>query len=81
MAAQLAQALTDISLAERVMRALREIGYPALRSVTVVVSEGVVTLDGLVHSYYLKQLAQEVAMRIVGKRVLSNELKVRCRQT
>jgi hypothetical protein len=61
-----------------VVRALREIGHPALRSIEIEISGGVVILWGRVPSYSLKQLAQETAQRVAGVQGIANGLEVVC---
>jgi osmotically-inducible protein OsmY len=72
----LAQSLLDLGLAERVERALRATGYPPLRAVEVSVCGQLVILQGRVPSYYMKQLAQAVAMGVAGVRELRNDVQV-----
>jgi osmotically-inducible protein OsmY len=75
-ASLLAQCLMDLRLAERVEQALGATGYFALRAVEVLVCDQCVFLEGRVHSYYLKQRAQAVAMEVAGVRELRNEVQV-----
>jgi osmotically-inducible protein OsmY len=75
-ALRLAQSLVDLSLAQRVERALRATGYPPLRAVNVSACGRLVILQGRVPSYYLKQLAQAAAMDVAGAGELRNELEV-----
>ena len=73
------QCLEDLRLAERVARALRATGYPALRTIDVTVSNRLVFLEGRVPSYYMKQVAQAVVLDVPGVRELRNDLEVvRC---
>jgi osmotically-inducible protein OsmY len=72
----LAQSLEELCLAERVEQALRASGYPPLRAVEAIVCGPVVTLQGQVRSYYMKQLAQTVAMGVAGVRELRNDVEV-----
>ena len=71
-----AQGLEDLCLAERVERTLRGTGYPPLRAVAVSVCGQLVILQGRVPSYYMKQLAQTVAIEVVGVRELRNDVQV-----
>jgi osmotically-inducible protein OsmY len=71
-----AQGLEDLCLAERVEWALRGTGYPPLRAVAVSVCGPLVILQGRVPSYYMKQLAQTVAMEVGGVHDLRNDLHV-----
>jgi osmotically-inducible protein OsmY len=71
------QILSDLRLAERVERALRGTGYPALRAIEVTAYNQEVVLHGQVASYHMKQLAQTVAKEVEGVRGLRNDMKVR----
>jgi hypothetical protein len=55
---------------------LRRSGYLALRDVTCVASDGVLYLSGRVPTYYLKQLAQEIAAGVDGVRLVINSIEV-----
>jgi hypothetical protein len=55
---------------------LRVNPIPALRKLQVEESEFEVVIDGAVTSYYLKQLAQEALMPILGERELVNRVTV-----
>ncbi len=72
----LAQSLEDLRLAERIQQVLQGTGYPSLRAVAITVRGRLVTLQGCVPSYYMKQLAQEYVLTISGIRGLCNELTV-----
>jgi osmotically-inducible protein OsmY len=67
---------TEPSLAERVERALRATGYPALRTIDVSVRGRLVVLQGRVPSYYMKQMAQAIAMAIPAVQELRNDVDV-----
>ncbi len=74
---------TDISpQAERhwetLVRAdLRQAPYNELGRVTCTLRHGVLTLHGRVSSYYLKQIAQRIALdRVEGRANVINELEV-----
>jgi hypothetical protein len=70
------QAPRCLSLAERIERALRANGYPALRTIEVSVEGCRVVLKGPVPSYYMKQMAQAVTTAITGVQELCNEVEV-----
>jgi hypothetical protein len=57
-------------------QALRQSRIPALRKLRVEDTEEALILDGAVGSYYLKQLAQEAVMPILGHRTLQNRVTV-----
>lgn len=51
--------------------------YGAIRSVSCEMTDGVLTLTGCVPSYYLKQVAQRLALNVLqGLAVIVNELQV-----
>ena len=62
--------------AEQIRRVLRESGYSELRLVAVSARDEVVVLEGQVSCFYLKQMAQTVALAVPEVQQLSNELKV-----
>ena len=62
--------------AEQIRRVLRESGYGELRLVAVTARDEVVVLEGQVSCFYLKQIAQTVALTVPEVHKLSNELKV-----
>jgi len=51
-------------------------GYLALRDVICIASDGVITLHGRLPSYYLKQVAQEIAAGVEGVRQVINQIEV-----
>jgi hypothetical protein len=57
-------------------QALRQSALPALRKLAIKETEVEVVITGSVTSYYLKQLAQETIMPVVGKRELVNRVLV-----
>jgi hypothetical protein len=57
-------------------RMLRQSPIPALRRLKVEETDSVVVLSGAVSSYYLKQLAQETIMPVLGTRRLLNQVTV-----
>jgi osmotically-inducible protein OsmY len=50
--------------------------YRALRDVSCIASDGVVYLDGCLPSYYLKQIAQEIASGVEGVDHVVNRIEV-----
>lgn len=63
----------------RVMRAdlaLRESPIPSLRCLKIEETDEEVVISGSVASYYLKQLAQETIMPVLGERELLNRVNV-----
>lgn len=55
---------------------LRDSPLPQLRSLDVAESDEEVVVNGLVGSYFHKQLAQEAIMPVLGQRRLRNLVKV-----
>jgi osmotically-inducible protein OsmY len=51
-------------------------GYLALREVSCAASDGVVWLHGCLPSYYLKQVAQEIAAGVTGAKHVINRIEV-----
>jgi osmotically-inducible protein OsmY len=72
----LQRSLQDLHLAERVERALHGTGYRSLRDIEISVQARLVTLRGRVPSYYLKQLAQTIALAVPGTKQVRNSLEV-----
>jgi hypothetical protein len=56
--------------------ALKRSPLPALRKLAVQETETMIVINGSVGSYYLKQLAQEAVMPILGGRRLHNNVTV-----
>lgn len=72
----LSQRQEDLCLIERVRCALRATGHTPLRGVAVTAHTGFVILGGRVPSYYLKQIAQTIALAVPGARSICNDLDV-----
>jgi len=66
----------DCRLAQQVAFALSATGYASMRTVEVAAFGGAVFLSGQVPSYYMKQVAQEIAMQVVGVREMNNGIEV-----
>jgi hypothetical protein len=60
----------------RADQALRHSPIPALRRLHVEETEQDIVLSGSVSSYYLKQMAQETLMHLLGDRKLRNRVTV-----
>ncbi|MSR31671.1 MAG: BON domain-containing protein [Gemmataceae bacterium] len=56
--------------------ALRQSAIPAIRRLTLNEDETEVVLQGVVSSYYMKQLAQEAVLPVLGQRKLRNLIAV-----
>jgi hypothetical protein len=65
----------DYCLHERVIQGLRNSGYSSLSKIKCEVFEGEVAVIGVVPSFYLKQMAQTIILRI-GQIKVKNNLKV-----
>ncbi len=66
----------DPKLESQVRSALSDMPYPQLRSLECSCHGGKVTLQGRLDSFYLKQLAQTVAMKSPGVREVFNQVDV-----
>ncbi|HLW64668.1 MAG TPA: BON domain-containing protein [Gemmataceae bacterium] len=73
------ETLQDHHLAEAIARALYATGHRTLAEVRVTAGGGSITLQGRVPSYFLKQLAQEIAKQAGDVQSVHNQiLVVRC---
>lgn len=59
-----------------IQQALHLAGYGELRRVGVECNGGAITISGRVPTYYLKQLAQNIALNVPGIGQVNNELHV-----
>ena len=66
----------DQQLRQRIFAVLRDSGYWALSQLKCDVTNGNVVLSGTVSSYFLKQVAQTLALRIETVKVLENRIDV-----
>lgn len=67
---------SDDNLAAAVRSSLGSTGYQQLRRIDVDVEDGHVKLTGRVARYYLRQLAQQAAMKTDGVESVGSEIKV-----
>jgi osmotically-inducible protein OsmY len=67
----------DDDLVRQVRHALTRSGYVELRSVEVTGVRDGIQLNGHVRTYYLKQMAQALAMQIEGVNCMENQMEVR----
>ncbi len=67
----------DTTLTQRIRDALQATGYFSLQGVHVHVDAGHASLHGSVPSWFLKQVAQEVALGVCGRGSVGNRLVVR----
>src|SRR5262245_21668383 len=63
-------------LQERVIDSLKQSGYSALKNVECRVEDGTVELQGAVPTFFLKQMAQAIALRCKGVAGIENSLLV-----
>lgn len=69
--------LTPSLVLHNVTSALQSSTYAQLRNIDCEFREGVLTLRGIVSSFFLKQLAQVTVASIQGVEAISNRLEVR----
>lgn len=69
-------ASTDLSLADRVRICIHRMGYPQLKTVDCQCEGDEILLKGQIDSFYMKQVAQEVATKTPGVRAVHNEIEV-----
>lgn len=62
----------DFRLRETVIQGLRRSGYSSLSNIKIEVEDGVVAILGVVPSFYLKQLAQSIILRIGQAKIMNN---------
>ncbi len=65
-----------LTLADRVRICIHSKGYPQLHAVDCESEGDSVLLSGKIESFYMKQLAQEVATRTPGVRIVQNDIQV-----
>ncbi|MFT7633504.1 MAG: osmotically-inducible protein OsmY [Mariniblastus sp.] len=65
------------SLESSVRATFDQLGYPQLNSIECSVVGDIMLLSGELSSFYLKQVAQSVAVKIPGVREVRNEIQVR----
>jgi osmotically-inducible protein OsmY len=70
------ESIPDHSLRQNVLSTLKSSGYAQLRSLECDVEDGVVELSGCVPSFYLKQMAQVVVMRLSTVKEVRNQVLV-----
>jgi osmotically-inducible protein OsmY len=67
----------DGLLRDAVLQGLRHSGYRSLFNVQCDVTDGAVALAGVVPSFFMKQIAQTIILRLGGVNRLANNLEVR----
>jgi len=61
---------------EQAETSLRRNSYVALKNISCVYQEGVLTLRGCLPTYYLKQMAQTTVARLAGVERVVNQIEV-----
>jgi hypothetical protein len=69
--------LEDDALRRAALERLQSSHYSALRQLGCEVTEAVIVLTGIVPTYYLKQMAQTIILRLEGIRSMVNLVEVR----
>lgn len=64
------------SVTDQIKAALNCLGYSQLNAVECVAEGDEILLRGQLHSFYLKQVAQSVAIKIPGVKNVRNEIEV-----
>jgi osmotically-inducible protein OsmY len=65
-----------MSVADTAETRLRKNSFLALRNISCEFANGVLTLDGCLPSYYLKQVAQEIVSGVLGVAQVVNLIEV-----
>jgi len=68
--------MSQSTVEHQVARALEQSPHLVNRNLRFEMSEGRVTLRGVVRSYYQKQMAQETLRRVQGISTIENQLEV-----
>lgn len=67
----------DLLIGELVKLELETSGYPVLGDLTVTaINERNVRIEGCVRSYYMKQMAQTIAIQVPGVEHIENDVEV-----
>lgn len=65
-----------ISLENQVLRTFEQLGYPQLQAIVCESDGATIRLSGALDSFYLKQVAQSVAVKISGVNSVDNQITV-----
>lgn len=68
--------IPEKTLADQVILCIHRKGYPQLQAVSCESEGDSILLSGEIDSFYMKQLAQEVATRTPGVRFVKNDIQV-----
>ena len=66
----------SLSLEAQIQDSFRQLGYAQLNSIKCSSVDGEIFLTGELDSFYLKQVAQSVAIKVSGKQNVQNEIHV-----
>ncbi len=71
------ESASKLSLEDRLRLTFEKLGYPQLNAIQCSADGDQMKLSGELASFYLKQVAQSVAVKIPGVRIVHNEIEVR----
>ena len=66
-----------LSPLEQLQETFVQLGYPQLQALHCSVKDGILQMTGELESFYLKQVAQSVAIKISGPNFVQNQIKVK----
>ena len=66
-----------ISPLEQLQETFLHLGYPQLQALQCSVKDGILRMTGELESFYLKQVAQSVAIKILGPKFVQNQIEVK----
>lgn len=66
-----------LSPLEQLQETFVQLGYPQLQALHCSVKDGILQMTGELESFYLKQVAQSVAIKILGPNFVRNQIEVR----
>lgn len=66
-----------VSPLEQLQETFLQLGYPQLQALQCSVKDGMLKMTGELDSFYLKQVAQSVAIKISGPNFVQNQIKVK----
>lgn len=64
-------------LKQRLQESFEQLGYPQLQAIEYSVEGGILRMTGELDSFYLKQVAQSVAIKLVGPQCVRNLIEVK----
>jgi osmotically-inducible protein OsmY len=66
----------SLSLETKIRDTFRQLGYSQLNAIKCSSIDGEICLSGELDSFYLKQVAQSVAIKVSGKQNVQNQIQV-----